>query len=368
MMPSASHLRWASSSDNASDSGYSDGSDRSDYSEDSQSTAPTIESERFSLKTHYVTTQLRRGSSWCGLGGDGSEDPHSSTILSVGELDEELPPFDVPNDQPEIPANTVIPSTSSEFAEFFPSTRRLHIRHDDSSLDGNMNLRVDTEVHTSEGRLVDLTLFHLRMHNLKQRDFSLRRHCRESGREICHSSRKYVKPSSICRPGLQRSVSSALSNLRIKSPSKGMNRSALKRQDSGYDSTSDEDDEPEVANQSSKHRSSSPMPTNITHLEFSNYANVDVKRRGTKTSKRYEFEYWGTKYTWKRVVRKDGSVKETSYHLTDAASSHSIAHIVPATLTTLESQEEEAKGGWVPPCSLWISDDGVVQGRTDVAE
>ncbi|RAL65797.1 hypothetical protein DID88_005462 [Monilinia fructigena] len=56
-------------------------------------------------------------------------------------------------------------------------------------------------------------------------------------------------------------------------------------------------------------------PTNTTKLEFSNYAQIDVKRRGTKALKRYEFEYWGHSYSWKRVMEKDGEGKAISYHL-----------------------------------------------------
>jgi hypothetical protein len=59
---------------------------------------------------------------------------------------DELPEFEVPEYSTEPYVANVIAATPSDFSELFPSHRRLQIRHDDSTLDGNMNLRVDTEV------------------------------------------------------------------------------------------------------------------------------------------------------------------------------------------------------------------------------
>ena len=163
-------------------------------------------------------------------------------------------------------------------------------------------------------------------------------------------------------------MSNALSSFRSKTEPKVATRSSLKRQDSGYDTMSDDEGNAETTNNSPKGHGVVPLPTNTTKLEFSNYAHLDIKRRGTKGSKRYEFEYWGTNYAWKRVTRRRGSLRETSYHLVNTETSHAIAHIVPAPLTPAEAEEEDAKGGWVPPCSMWISDERVVSGRTDIAE
>lgn len=52
----------------------------------------------------------------------------------------------------------------------------------------------------------------------------------------------------------------------------------------------------------------------------------------------------------------------------DMRSSKTIAHMVPDMLTPLEAVEEESKGGWVPPSSLWISDPAVYERMPDVAE
>ena len=360
--------RGTTYSDSSSSSGYSDSSDHS------RSTAPTVYSVRPHLK-HYQTAaptyfadEAWDGSHFGDVEARSSVETYASTEASDEDLVEDCPPYEQPHYRQEAFTPTAIPSTPPDFAEFFPSTRRLCIRHDDSTLDGNMNLRIDTEVRTSGGRKVDLTLFHLRMHDLKTRDFSLRRYCRESGREVCHSSRNYTKPATERRPGLQRSMSNALSTLRTRSETKTATTSGLKRHDSGYDSTPEDEEDCEYRHVPSRVRSNIPLPTNTTKLEFSNYAHIDVKRRGAKTSKRYDFEYWGTAYAWKRVARRDGNTKEISYHLVNSETSAPVAYIVPTPLTTAEAREEEAKGGWVPPCSMWISDERILSGLTDVAE
>ena len=354
--------------DSSSSSECSDGSDHS------RSTAPTFYSTRPSLKQNLTVhpTSCSSGSwndSFYGsLKARSSVETYASTVASEEDLGEDCLIYEEPEHIYEPVSPAAVPSTPPEFADFFPSTRRMCIRHDDT-VDGNMNLRIDTERHLTTGKTVDLTLFHLRMHDLKNRDFSLRRYCRESGREVCHSSRKYTKPVSERRPGLHRSMSNALATLRSKSESKTATMTSFKRQDSGYDSM-DEDDHEEMFKTPSKdiRGSSTILPTNTTQLEFSNYAHLDLKRRGTKSSKRYEFDYWGTAYEWKRITTRNGQAKETSYHLYNTLTSEVIAHIVPTPLTPLESREEEEKGGWVPPCSMWISEEKILRGLTDVAE
>ena len=346
-------------------------SDRSDHS---RSTAPTLYSTRPSLKQNLTAhpTCCSSGhwndSFYSSSKARSSVETYASTVASEDDLGEDDFIYEEPEHIYEPASPTAVPSTPPEFADFFPSTRRLCIRHDDT-VDGNMNLRIDTEKHMATGNKVDLTLFHLRMHDLKNRDFSLRRYCRESGREVCHSSRKYTKPASERRPGIHRSMSNALATLRSKSESKTATMSSLKRQDSGYDSM-DEDDYEEMFKAPSKETRGSNilLPTNTTQLEFSNYAHLDLKRRGTKSSKRYEFDYWGTAYAWKRITTRNGQTKETSYHLYNTLTSEVVAHIVPTPLTPFESREEEGKGGWVPPCSMWISEEKIFRGLTDVAE
>ena len=350
-----------------SSSEYSDGSDHS------RSTAPTEYSQGHSFKYYQnAAAKYYADDAWDepyhdGLVARSSVETYASTIASDQDAEEDYPVFEETDYQSEPFTPSAIPSTPSEFSEYFPSTRRLCIRHDDT-IDGNMNLRVDTETHTSKGRKVDLTLFHLRMHDLKNREFSFRRYCRDSGREICHSTRKYTKPAVDRRPGLQRSMSSALASFRNKTDSRTSTKASLKRHDSGYDSMEEDEEISSFKQQSSEYNSPISLPTNTTKLEFSNYAHINVKRRGAKSSKRYEFEYWGTAYVWRRVARKDGSSKEISYHLVNTETSAHVAHIVPTPMTPAESQEENAKGGWIPPCSMWISDQRILSGLTDVAE
>jgi hypothetical protein len=108
--------------------------------------------------------------------------------------------------------------------------------------------------------------------------------------------------------------------------------------------------------------------SNTILLEFCNYAHVELSRIGVTPSKRYEFEYWSTKYQWRRESRREGDFQEVSYHLVNLESSRTVAYIVPEILTPMEMMEEEEKGGWVPKCSMWISDSSVYERMPDVAE
>ncbi|KAL9100334.1 MAG: hypothetical protein Q9163_004270 [Psora crenata] len=284
-----------------------------------------------------------------------STETQTSTTPSIDELDGDLPRFDVPEHRRfNTSSSTAVASTPREFADYFPSTKKLSIKHDDATDDGNMNLRVGTVASTSDGGAVDLTLFHLRMYDLKRREFSLRRYCRDSGKEVCHTSRRYTKPSVIRGPALQRSMSNALSSLRSKSDHKMSPVGVLKRKDSGYDSMSAEevdenvdtyDNEGTTAPRQLQSARNVQRPSNTILLEFYNYAHLEVRRRGVKSSKKYDFDYWGTKYTWKRAVMRSGSFTEVSYHLVDMDSSRSVAHIVPIPMSNTEARKEEAKGG-----------------------
>ena len=370
-MPSRIRRARTDYSHSGSESSYS----YSDSSDQSRSTAPTLYSVRPGLDhvkiaassfDEYEPALTPRSS----YGSRCSRETFESSEFSDENRSEDLPEYDVPDESPDVFPSSAIPSTPSDFAHLFPSTRRLHIRHDDATVDGNMNLRVDTEAHTSGGSKLALTLFHLRMHDLRHREFSLRRYCRDSGREVCHSSRKVVKPTPGRRPIFQHSVSSALSSIRSKSEHKTSTVANLTRRDSGYSSAFDEDEDGDIEfkGATSHVQDGVSVSKSVVRLEFSNYAHVDVKARGTKASKKYEFEFWGTKYAWKRVTRRDGDSVETSFNLINMRTNDPIAYIVPEALTTAEADEEKDKGGWIPPCSMWISDEKVLGGVTDVAE
>ncbi|KAL6717090.1 hypothetical protein ACLMJK_005005 [Lecanora helva] len=354
-------------------------SSSSDYSESSDhsiSTAPTDHSVRPSVNQYSTPGNPYDKDEWdlpeydsydYGDQRASRETCASSISTDDNDHDREAPPYYIPDNGSDAIAPSVLAASPQEFADYFPSTQRLCIRHDDCTMDGNMNLRIDTKARTYDGGEVDLTLFHLRMHDLKRREFSLRRYCRESGREICHSSRKYSKPSVVTRPGLQRSMSSAFSSLRPKSEHKSSAASNLKRHDSGYDSLHEDELDDEGITSAPTMSSSMYIPTNTTRLEFSNYTHLEVKRRGTKGSKRYDFEYWGVKYAWKRLAVASGNFKEISYHLYNTKTSASLAHIVPIPQSSADLREESAKGGWVPPCAMML-EESVNNNSADLAD
>lgn len=215
------------------------------------------------------------------------------------------------------------------------------------------------------------------MHDLRDREFSLRRYCRDSGREVCHTARKLQKPAveNLKRPGFQRSLSNALSNMRSKSSDqRAPTLASLTRNDSGYGSTNgfarpstDVENECRPSSANAALQQERPEPNTIK-LEYSNYAQIAMRRAGRSGSKRYEFEYWGIQYMWRRIVRNDGQNPGVSFQLVKAGSDLVLAYIVPFPLSPLQLTEERAKGGWIPPCSMWIADETVVLGQKDVAE
>lgn len=369
---SQTHSIYSNSSNSSSTSNYSD---TSIYS---LSTAPTVHSQGPVIQQYKTIGNPHDQDSWRDAQFShldyseprSSAETYASTTSSIDDLSDDLPPFEVPDISrypSEDPPSTALTSSPEEFAEYFPSRQMLSIRHDDTTMDGNMNLRIETEARTLDGRKIQLQLFHLRMHDLKRREFSLRRYSRDSGREVCHSSRKYTKPSVIRRPALQRSMSNAFTSLRLKSESKTSTAIGLKRHDSGYGSLHEDVMEGNIASQRPRSLDSVPIPTNTTQLEFSNYAHLEVKRRGAGTSKRYDIEYWGTKYAWKRAVVRSRQTEEVSYHLVNTKTSAPLAHIVQVPLNESEQREETAKGGWVPPCRMFLKD-SVLEGSTDLAE
>lgn len=299
-----------------------------------------------------------------------------------------LPPYRTGPTEPSIK-----PSDPYTFSRLFPSMNRLSIRHDDTTSDGNMNLRVETLVvpgsPTGSGpgpilgsrrRPATVQLFHLRMHDLANRDFSFRRYCRESGREVCFSKRAYTK-SSASRGGIHNSVSSALRS--VKSPFRrsdasnssffSLKASSASRRPSTAStmtakSSASSCGDTEISDNASgymavKAPSTLLVPTDSIKLEFSNYARVEVSRR---SSKRYEFEWWGHKYAWKRAV--DKTLNTFSFHLMRDDQDEPVAHIVQEMRSPSQIDADERAGGWIPPCYMWISDQSVLEAMTDVAE
>lgn len=359
---------YTNSCQNRSRNGSSASSTNSYASDHSKSTAPTVFSDMPSLK------QRETRDDGYGKATQNSVSTYASTSSSVSELPEEGPQYEVVDRRPEYFPSDAIPSNPPIFADLFPSPRRLLIRHDDTTLDGNMNLRVDTLVTQRGGYQQDVILFHLRMYDLYSRKFSFRRYCRDSGREVCHSIRKPVSSRTDKKRLFRRSWNSVLSTLR---PGSSINNyrgasssNTLKRLDSGYRSVNDDDDscfdDARLDNRDSPDRYTEL--SNTTMLEFSNYAHVEVKRRDLAGSRKYEYEYWSTKYQWKRGTRKEGDLREVSYHLVNMKTGKTVAHIVPEILTPSEAVEEKSKGGWVPPSSMWINDSATYEKMPDIAE
>ncbi|KAK5167080.1 uncharacterized protein LTR77_007810 [Saxophila tyrrhenica] len=379
--PATSERRYPSDSD--SDRSYKSNSDRS------YQTQPTSCSSNSTRQSHHVRCHTHEGRSRDGppryfddrqvfesppASPSNSVETYASTV--DGDLDqperEDIPDFDVPDYTRQPTKSSAIAATPSEFSDLFPSGRQLHIRHDDSTIDGNMNLRVDADVFDDRKRY-DMTLFHLRLHDLKHREFSLRRYCRDSGREVCHSVQKSQTAAQEKRPAIQRSLSNALQSMRPKSERRSSavpTLASLKRNDSGYASITSDDLNDFDRQMTSSHGTKEDefVPSKSIKLEFSNYAQVDVKRIGAKGNKRYEFQYWGVSYAWRRVVTWDGDRREAAFYLMRAGSDRPCAHITPDRLDRTKAQEERNSGGWIPRCTMAITDKAIIRSGKDVAD
>jgi hypothetical protein len=143
----------------------------------------------------------------------------------------------------------------------------------------------------------------------------------------------------------------------------------LQRNDSGYGSVFAEAVDDNVSiKESRQSKFTKRIPTNTIKFEFSNYANVEIRRRGAGPSKGYQFEYWGHDYIWKRKVKQEGDFEEVSFHLMRDDKPTPLALLVPVPLTKEQAREEKLKGGWIAPCSMWITDAEILEASPDVAE
>lgn len=356
----------SSSSGSSYDSAHSYGSHRTYRTDDTVYSRPTVNSgiksklaciEQYTEEPLDYSEELARRS---------SVDTYASTI-DLGEDEDSEPSGPHPPNRSGCYAPDAVPATSKDFASLFPSTKRLLIQHDDSCVDGNMNLRVDTEITTNSKRVKKVTLFHLRMKDLQEREFSLRRYCRDSGREVASCKKKYVKSTSSSpksRPHSPKSFTRALHNLSLKSPTH-------RRQDSGYESADDNDDDERKMQETLKVLTAPSeqvvaRPTNTMRLEFSNYAQVSLERIKTSNSKGYEFEYWGDMYLWKREKHVDDGELVVSYHLINGSTNQKVAVIMPDQLSPQEAQWETKQGGWVPASSMRILRSDITDDLGDV--
>jgi hypothetical protein len=334
---------------------------RSTSSGQTHSTNLTNYSELRPVVHRYESAPCKYGESLDCPDDYGVDDPRSSvetyasTVSSSEDL-EDQDEYELPDDRRRVFDTDSIPATPPDFAKLFPTTRRLLIQHDDSSSDGNMNIRCDTEAVSQHGDRLKMTLFHLRMKNLYERQFSLRRYCRDSGREVCNSKKKYAKPiprASRKRPSLSRSLTSALQNLGV-------------RQNRQDDEDSDGDLEQELRDFTLNSEIKATIPTNIIRLEFSNYAQVEVHRRRHGQVKQWDFEYWGEPYSWKRELSYDDGETIYSYELINIRTGECVAYVMPDKLDNKQAALEEMQGGWVPPSSMRITEKTISEDLGDV--
>ena len=290
-----------------------------------------------------------------------STETYASTSASETEAEPSKPPSVCPMMRNICYQPDALATSPAEFGELFPSTRRMLIQHDDTTPDGNLNLRLDTELTVSKGHKVKLTLFHLRMYDLSERQFSLRRYQRQSGREVCNSKRKYLKPtakSSSSHPR-RRSITSALTKLNLRTlKSKPRPKTPQQVEE---EQESDDDLDFLAAQADVK----ATIPTTSVSLEFSNYAQVELKRSRRGESK-YDFEYWGDRFTWRRTVYRDETELVFSFELINLSSGICIAHITPDKLSQRQTRQEAAQGSWVPPCSMRLNEKDVSNDLGDV--
>lgn len=332
--------------------------DRSSYTTSSPNSIPSLERSHDSTcsptESEIFDYQKTSVNTYC------------TTVASGEDYEDEYGHYDYYDYEYKAPRSEAIPASPAEFAQLFPSSRKFQIKHDDASVDGDMNIRVDTEIkdkHSSK----HITLFHLRMYDLLKREFSLRRYGRDCGREVAHTHQKVEKVVSPKRPGLQRSVSRALQSFRGKPEQE--KQMTLNRQDSGYGSSLDDEDE-EGASEMPKPRDDSEETRSSTAitLEFSNYAHVQVNRKGTKGSRKYDFEYWGKNYSWKRMIRKHPATgeDEISYSLLNNGSGNIVASIIPDPAHSID----EESGEFVPACTFQFKDSpqDPIQCSADVAD
>jgi len=364
----ARYVEYHDDSASSSSLSFSDSDNESNYSRRTHSTATTNYSPRPSIAEGGETFEKHAFHQKEPFRDSGASfASYTSSLDSLHEFYDDADEYEVAPPEQEVYHSEAIPSTPQDFAELFPSSRELLIAHDDATDDGNMNLRIDTIVANARGERKRMILYHLKMNDLKTRAFSFRRHCRDSGREICHSAVRTQVVDAKNKFSFARSISSALS-LRSKADVKSSNISGIQRRDSGYDSLHGDNDEPPKSPLSPRSVFAAGSD-NVVALEFSNYAHLEIKRQGFSASeKRSDFQYWGVNYSWHKTSSRRAGQESISYNLIRQKDHALVAHIDTIAQTDEEAQEEIEQGGWVPPCSMRIVDKHVLDASGDVAD
>ncbi|KAI1618163.1 hypothetical protein EDD36DRAFT_23736 [Exophiala viscosa] len=313
-------------------------------------------------RTEYHDDEPSQGEHEQGIDPRASSDTYASTTVSEKETPQ------TSNLWPLLRQTCYQPDalgcTPSEFAELFPSTRRILIQHDDTTPDGNLNLRADTEMTVRKGHKVKLTLFHFRMYDLAERHFSLRRYQRQSGREVCSSKRKYVKPSAKpirpAAPPRKSSFGVSFPKINFRKALTAKSASQKPQEDKG----DDVDEISEVCGP--RPDVEATVPTDNIRIEFSNYAQVELNRDPRNDKSVYDFEYWGETYSWRRRVYKDGSETVFSLEMFHSTTGACLAHITPDKLSEKQRRKEAVHGGWIPSCSMRIMEEDISSDLGDV--
>ena len=129
--------------------------------------------------------------------------------------------------------------------------------------------------------------------------------------------------------------------------------------------TDSEDSDEEMNTFAARANVKASIPTDAVRIEFSNYAQVELGR-SKRAEHKYDFEYWGTRYSWRRSVYRDESDVVFSFELVNVSSGVCIAHITPDKLSQRQSRQEAAQGSWVPPCSMRLTEKNVSNDLGDV--
>ena len=269
-------------------------------------------------------------------------------------------------------------TTADTFKTFFPSKRMLQIFHENTTVDAHkrMNLRVVTEgLPLDDGRKTLFQLFHVQIFDVKQRKFSLRRYCRDSEWEICHTKREPIESMDMSASldmfrdfldwldSNSSQVNSINSNL-LERPRKVENTMSTNQQ-THHDSSSFEEENKGL---SSKVTTMSSKRSTI-RLEFSNHAEVYLTLLVEGSKRSYEFANMGCVYTWKNVRRKVGGNIEVLFQLVRKGNVDSIAHILPKSKNRTPARiVADFTVPLVPPHNMWISDMSIVDDPTNIAE
>ncbi|KAI0199415.1 hypothetical protein F4808DRAFT_432407 [Astrocystis sublimbata] len=261
------------------------------------------------------------------------QNEETSSSSSIHDIEDELPAY-----HPSTGSQYLEPATPEVFADLFPTLHPLTIRHDDSTLDGNMNLVVETSLPEKPDQHTQL--FHFRMYHLSSRKFSVRRYCRGSQNEVGQSRRKYVKVDTDPISRMFKSIREWTNDHEIKPDVVDARRSLAAH--GGYT--------PWVSLDNNIGEIKDLKPTDVIRLEFTNYSTIELQYLLSPIGQTYKFSYWETEYYWNRV--EDHNV--VSFHLSKGRDS--TAFMTPLARSHGEDKVHALAGAWVPPYHIRLDE------------